>query len=752
MRIHPPAAAALTLCLVLSSVHAQSVPARDEKAISGPEHQEKKETKKTAANAGGAKKQGEPPASETRSGRAGEQKPVALDKVVITATRTEKDAFDVPFAALALDSGDFLHRRQIRTTPEVFGETAGVMVQKTGHGQGSPFVRGFTGFRTLFLVDGIRLNNSVMRDGPNQYWNTVDPFSVDRYELVKGPGSVLFGSDAVGGTVNALTVGRRGYDDGFHLGGRLAYRYASAERSNIGRGEANGNVDDRFGFHAGITAKSFGDLIGGTDVGRQRETGYHEWDGDLKLEYFLNPDEKFVVAAQHVNQDNAWRTHKTIYGVSWEGTTVGNELKRVLDQDRTLAYAQFHSTDIGGLVDTVRASLSYHLQEEEQSRVRNDGRGDRQGFSVGTVGAWLQLETPSAIGRWTYGADLYHDRVDSFRDNYDAGGNYTGSAIQGPVGDDATYILAGLFVQDDVAISDRLDVILGARYAYAKADADEVEDPQTGNPISITDRWSQLTGSARALYRLDEAARWAVYGGISQAFRAPNLSDLTRLDTARSNEIETPSPGLDPENFVAFELGVKTRHETLQGEGAVFYTLIDDMIVRTPTGRVINGNNEVTKQNAGDGFAWGFEVALNWRFVPGWTAFGNFTWMDTQVTTYPTSAPIKVREPMDRQMPPTGLLGIRWDHAREPLWAEGLVRIAGEADRLSTRDKSDTQRIPPGGTPRYTVIVLRGGAELVEGLHASLAVENLTNQDYRIHGSGVNEPGTNVVLTVDWTF
>jgi hemoglobin/transferrin/lactoferrin receptor protein len=720
------------------------------KASSGSE---RRDGKADPAGPEAARTSDEPPASKTRPGQDGDDRePVVLDKMVITATRTEKDAFDVPFAALALDAEYFLHRRQIRTTPEVFNQTAGVMVQKTGHGQGSPYIRGFTGFRTLFLVDGIRLNNSVMRDGPNQYWNTVDPLSIDRYELVKGPGSVLFGSDAVGGTVNALARRRNRFDPGFHPGGRIYYRYASAEQSNVGRVEANGNVDDRFGFHVGITGKSYGDLIGGTEVGRQRQTGYHEWDGDLKLEYFLNPDEKLVLAAQYVNQDNAWRTHRTLYGVSWEGTTVGNELKRVLDQDRTLLYAQFHSTDIGGFVDTVRASVSYHIQEEERSRVRSNLRGDRQGFTVGTVGAWLQLESQSAIGRWTYGADLYHDNVNSFRDNYDSGGNYTGSAIQGPVADDATYVLAGLFVQDEIPISDRFDLILGARYNYARADADKVEDPQTGTPISITDRWSQLTGSARALYRLDEEARWAVYGGISQAFRAPNLSDLTRLDTARSNEIETPAPGLDPENFLAFELGVKTRHETIWGEGAVFYTLIDDMIVRTPTGRVIQGDEEVTKQNAGDGFVWGFELTLNWRFVPSWTAFGNFTWIDSQVTVYPTSAPIEVREPLDRQMPPTGLLGVRWDHPKQPLWVEGLIQVAGEADRLSTRDESDTQRIPPGGTPGYAVIAIRGGAEIVEGLHASLAIENLTNEDYRIHGSGVNEPGTNVVLTVDWMF
>ncbi len=91
---------------------------------------------------------------------------------------------------------------------ELNREVPGVIVQKTGHGQGSPFLRGFTGFRTLLLIDGIRLNNSVFRDGPNQYWNTVDPFTIGQLEIIKGPSSVLFGSDAIGGTVNVVTRSR----------------------------------------------------------------------------------------------------------------------------------------------------------------------------------------------------------------------------------------------------------------------------------------------------------------------------------------------------------------------------------------------------------------------------------------------------------------------------------------------------------------------------------------------------------------
>ena len=114
----------------------------------------------------------------------------------------------MPYSSDSLDGETLRTRKAVRTLPEALREVPGVMVQKTGYGQGAPFIRGFTSQRTLLLIDGIRLNNAVFREGPNQYWNTVDPFTIDRLEVVKGPSSVLYGSDAIGGTVNVITRGR----------------------------------------------------------------------------------------------------------------------------------------------------------------------------------------------------------------------------------------------------------------------------------------------------------------------------------------------------------------------------------------------------------------------------------------------------------------------------------------------------------------------------------------------------------------
>jgi hemoglobin/transferrin/lactoferrin receptor protein len=141
------------------------------------------------------------------------------------------------------------------------------------------------------LVDGIRLNNSTFRDGPNQYWSTVDALAVEQLEVVKGPAAVMYGSDAIGGTVNALMRSLRyGFGEGTLWSGSTYYRYGSAEHAVLGRGEFGAAERDHWGFNLGLTGKLFGDVRGGSEVGRQPHTGYDEYDTDFKAEYYFTPE------------------------------------------------------------------------------------------------------------------------------------------------------------------------------------------------------------------------------------------------------------------------------------------------------------------------------------------------------------------------------------------------------------------------------------------------------------------------------
>ncbi len=706
---------------------------------------------------------------------AGAELPLTeTDEVIVTATRGKSPAKNVPYSVSDVDARRILEM-QPQSFPEALKEVPGVFIQQTGHGQGSPFIRGFTGFRTLGLIDGIRLNNSVFRDGPNQYFSTIDPLSLSSIEVVKGQGSFLYGSDAIGGIVNALTKGpiymepptvtttRSGKSPkevapvappvptGPYITGAASTRYATAEDSWMGRLEGSISEYNKYGFYIGVTGRTYGDLHA-AELGDLSHTGYDELGIDAKLEVFLADDLKLTVAHNQFIQDDVWRTHRTIYAVPYAGSTVGNELEHYFDQDRYLSYIRLEGTPDTGFADRWQLTLSHHWQSEDNHRKAADHTSRVDGFDVSTWGIDLQFETLTSIGTLTYGANYYFDNVDSFSDRYKADGSFNRSAIQGPVADDSEYHLAGVYFQDLVALSDRLDLTLGGRYTYAAADVGKAQDPISGDEISFDDDWHDFSGSARLLYSVDEAKRFKIFTGVSQSFRAPNLSDLSRLDTARSNELETPSQGLDPEKYLTAEAGIRWSSERLSTSLTYFYTDISDMIVRAPTGRVIDGLDEVTKLNAGDGYVQGIEFEFNWQFADDWHLYGSIAWQDGQVEGYPDSTTRRVEEPLSRLLPITGLAGLRWDSPSRRYWVEGNVLIADRQDRLSASDRRDTQRIPPGGTPGYTVATVRSGWRVSDSFTLTAAVENVFDEDYRIHGSGVNEPGVNFIFGAELRF
>jgi hemoglobin/transferrin/lactoferrin receptor protein len=676
----------------------------------------------------------------------------ALPEVVVTALRAEMAMVAVPYAGHVIGRAD-LQDAAPRTTPDALRGLPSVMVQKTAYGQGSPFLRGFTGFRTLMLVDGIRLNNATFRDGPNQYWNTVDPWSVDRYEVVMGPASVLYGSDAVGGAVNAISMAPPAWTGQAEWERMLGYRGATADESHQVRAEIRGRASERLGFTAGVTWKDFDDVRGGRDVGRQRHTGYDERAWDLRADYALGAEAVLTLAHQQVRQEDAWRTHSTFYGIDWEGLTQGDDQKRAHDQDRALTYLRLAVADRPGWLTAGSLTLYRHAQEEDLHRVRADGRRDESGVDVATWGGSLVLESETGWGRWVYGVDFSRDVVDSRGRRYKADGSLDRVEAQGPVADEATYDLLGVFVQDTLPVAGGLlELTPGVRYTRAALSADKVLDPAGGGVTARQDDWDAVAGSLRALVPLGAERRHAVYAGVSQGFRAPNLSDLTRLDANRSNEIETPVAGLDPERFVSAEIGARYDDGRRTAGVAAYHTWIEDLIVRTPTGRTIDEMQEVTKKNAGAGYVQGMELTLGYWVAEDWQVRLAGSWMEGEVEAYPTSEPERVKAPLSRVMPLTGQAAVRWQPAGRVWWAEAVVDAAGKADRLSADDRRDTQRIPEGGTPGYAVLTLRGGLRLARALDLTLALENVTDEDYRIHGSGVNEPGRNLVVQAKWTF
>ena len=302
--------------------------------------------------------------------------------------------------------------------------------------------------------------------------------------------------------------------------------------------------------------------------------------------------------------------------------------------------------------------VSHQRQAERRDRTKASGAEETQGFTVDTVGVFRHYTLGSDLGEWTLGFDVYRDVVSSFLDKGAA--QQPKDDVQGPVADDASYLTAGLFAEDRIALTDRLDLTVGARLNHAAVDAEQVLDPVTETATTLEQDWQSFVGSARFGYDLDgEGMR--LYGGVSQGFRAPNLSDLTRLDSARSNEFEVPAPDLEPEFTTSWELGVKQRTDTRTAQVALFYTRIEDGIVRVPTGATnAEGEVLVSKANVGDGFVWGLEAGASQRLGAELELFGSATWMEGYQDTFPTSDPVAVRETITRLMPFTVMAGGRW--------------------------------------------------------------------------------------------
>ncbi len=679
-----------------------------------------------------------------------------LPEIVITATRSDTDCVKVPAQVRTLNAEAILER-QARTLPEALKELPGVNVQKTSNGQGSPFIRGFTGFRNLALIDGIRFNNSIFREGPNQYWNTIDSYAIDRLELVPGQGSVLYGSDAIGGTVNMFTKGS-GYQNeapGTFFHGLTAYRGSTAEESNVMRQEVQFGEGGSWGLHLGASLKYFGDVHAAA-IGDQPSTGYDEWAYDARLDISLDPNWTLTAVHQQLRQNDVWRTHATVRGIPWQGTTIGAELKRAYDQERSLSYLKLAGTHLDGPIQAASLTISLQSMSEYEHRIRRpiDNRQNYSQTELWTLGFDLQLQSQTPIGKLTYGVDYFHDRVNTGSQRYNLKGTFIRDEIQGPVGDDATYHLFGAYMQDEIDLGDRVHLFLGGRYTYAAADVDRYDNANTPTIRydSQSDRWENFSASARLSIDLDEKDLYRLFAGVSQGFRAPNLSDISRLDINRTDEVEIPSLGLNPEEFINVEIGLKADTDHYSGSLSYFYTDINEMIIRRATGAFIGANRVVEKKNGGDGFIHGIEFASEYRFNPNWSVFGHLTWTEGQVDQLVGNTNTLRAEPASRVVPLMWRGGLRWQTVDRRWWAEFITLGQCDVERLNASDQRDTQRIPPGGNPGFNWLALRGGCQITEHLSVNLALENLLDSEIRHAGSGSNEGGFGAVIgaTVKW--
>jgi hemoglobin/transferrin/lactoferrin receptor protein len=660
----------------------------------------------------------------------------------VTGARHDQRLIDSPRQIAVVTSED-IRRRNYRSTPDALSDIVGVFVQETNDGAGSPIIRGLVGNQILILIDGIRLNNGAYRLGPNQYLNTIDLNQIERIEVVRGAGSVLYGSDALGGVVNIITRPAGREPGAGAVGTRWFSRVSSANTGAIGRGEVSSQTG-AVGFVGGATLKQFGKLHGGRDTGVQTLTGYDEWDGDAKARFRLAPNQELVLAGQRATQRHVQRS---------DVVRAGTELKWMWNPEtRGLGYARYVARELRGPVEQFSVLVSYQRQTEHYQRIATAAPTVelRHRDQTSSLGANVQFTSPAGPRQLlTYGLDAYGDRMASRREDVSL---TTGARSQakGVLADGARYGSVAVFLQDEIDVSSRLRLNFGTRYSSFHPYA-VVSDPSTG-PLVIDSEQQALTSSARALYRVTPAVE--MIGGVGQGFRAPNIDDLTILGRTGSR-FEIPNSALTPERSLNLEAGVRGRSVGLAGSGTYFLTDVDGLIQRESgtfegksfrdlDGDGVRGGGEpliFQRQNAGRARIQGMELEGRLRLTAHWTASGML--VRTVGTEQITGNPLRRIPPMH------GRALVGWSSGSR-LWAEGYSVFASRQTRLAPGDLTDV-RIPAGGTPGFLTVNARGGLTVSEALEITLGLENITNRSYRTHGSGIDAAGTNLVFGIDWT-
>ena len=424
----------------------------------------------------------------------------------------------------------------------------GVMVQTTGYGQASPILRGFTGYQTLLLLDGIRFNSSIFRSGPNQYSAYVDPAQADAIEATLGPSSVAYGSDALGGTFSVLTAPpsfTRG--PGHELHGDISLQAASADLS----GRAHGRVtwqNRQFWVLAGGSGRRINDVRAGGGVdshhifrryfglpletvksvtgNRLQDTGFGETGGELKFAW--RPDEVQTLTGRF--QRTVFSNLRQ-YRDTWGG--LGRLSSRFDPQFGQLSYMRYERQRLG-LFDSVMGTFSATTIADGSRRQAtnvtdpltfDDQRSDNYGYSA---------QAATHIGRrhlQLFGGEFFDDHVSSYSETKNVT-TQVRTQVRALLPNGSRYYVYGLFAQDSSEwFGGRLRTVVGIRHTVAQLKTYSQQNLNAqGRPLGVSDsslRFDNWTYNAGLTWR---ATSWlTLHAMASRAFRAPNTTDLGTL-------------------------------------------------------------------------------------------------------------------------------------------------------------------------------------------------------------------------------
>lgn len=767
------------------------------------------------------------------------------EQIVVTPSRGLMEWVSRVPESVTVTSREALDRRPYTLLGQALREQPGVMVQQTTTAQVSPVIRGFTGQSNLYLIDGVRFNVSTWRSGPSQYFAWVDGDAAGSIEVVRGSGSLQYGSDGLGGAIQVVPARPqlRAAGSGVTKAGSVELTGASADR--MGGIRLSGTIESSsVSVNAGFGASTIDDLRagGGADShaavtrflglpashpdGRMPGTGFSTRSGFANV--VARVGQSSVLTGTYLTQSQS--------GVNrYDRMAGGDGLYRsgFRPQRLDLAFAKFEAVP-GGLVDRWSATVSMNRQSDGRfEQARPTARIDEQ-KGVTTAWGYQTQATRFWSGRHQLlaGLELYDESVDASRTLREASGVITASRPDVP--DGTTYMTTGAFMQQVSEVwRNRLWLKGGLRYsrftfgaaadpAFGVIDDEVTADAVTfqGGGVLAVNRFLNVTANASRGFRAGNAADFASIGltggggfeispGRAQSFNAVIGSNEGATATSTSRRVGA----LRPETADTFELGLKVHGARVSASASVYTVELRNTIQRRTilvdqpvVGTDIAGFTVVRQDSLGrlfiaeDARPLVTRVNLDRGRIRGLDAEGTVLLTGAlSMSAHFSMAHGRVLggDVLRRMPPPLGGTSLRWSQAGNRGWIEGVVSFAGAQTRFNAGDLTDARigarrtaasiasyfngtatdlglvqagrlvatnetlaqvqvRVLGGQsssqlfseTPGFVTVGLRAGWTVTPDLRITLIGENLTDRNYRYHGSGVDAPGRSVQVRI----
>lgn len=709
-----------------------------------------------------------------------------LDEVVISASKFEEKKRNVA-QRIDVVTAKKIAATNAQNTGDLLINTGNVFVQKSQQGGSSPVLRGFEASRVLLVVDGVRMNNAIYRSGHLQNAITVDQNMLERVEVMFGPASTQFGSDALGGVIHLRTkTPKLSINDKLFFTGAAFTRYSSANN------EKTAHVDMSIGgkklaWLQAYTYSDFGDMrmgdnypkkypafgrrdsliitdsgvdkvIANSDNRVQKFSGYKQWDITQKLLFKQNEKITHQLNFQLSNSTDVPR-YDRLQDKRNFGSTIGTTLRfaewNYGPQKRLLGTYELGIKNLG-FVDEFRANINYqNIEESRQQREylqydRFDSRVEKinvWGFNIDTRKKWV-------IDELSFGIDGQLNDVTSTatRTNLITGAV---SKLDSRYPDGSNNMnLFGVYLQHLRKFKNRKWILNdGIRLQTARlqsiiADNSFFNLPYTG----IEQDNLSLTGNVGVVYLPSDNSRFTA--NISSAFRAPNIDDLSKIfesNTALA-QVVFPNPDIKPEKTYNIDISIsRVITKKLRMEATGFYTLFRDALVKAPFR--VNGQDSIiyngvksqilANLNRNKAYLFGFNFNITADFCKH---FSFYTTLNYSYGRYLDFTGTKA--PLDHIPPLFGKTSFIYKYKKINSELFTLYNGWKRLKDYNPNGEDNLQYATPDGMPAWFTVNWRGSIDIAKNCMLQAGIENILDRNYRYFASGFSAPGRNIFIAL----